>query len=226
MKNPFPSKTTMLPLSITPDTPCKGLRTLAPWNVVRLVPLEMSLPPCRSVRTCTVSSPRLSTFHLQGPCIVVFLLCSLIVSKQHLANPPDTQQIFLHRSQLSSRYRPRLPSVSPCLLSIVKLRIVTPLIGVLARSVFSFSVDVILWRFSWQTLVHSQFLAHRTDKKVHREAAFHIGFRLRCVLCPRIHLLQSVELLLLPIRTVKEWILFVSVIFIARFQKLPAKRFC
>ena len=41
MKDPLPSKTTMLPLSITPDTASKGLRTLAPWNVIRL---EVSPP--------------------------------------------------------------------------------------------------------------------------------------------------------------------------------------
>ena len=33
MKDPLPSKTTMLPLSITPDTASKGLQTLAPRNV-------------------------------------------------------------------------------------------------------------------------------------------------------------------------------------------------
>ena len=48
MKDPLPSKTTMLSLSTTPDTASKGLRSLAPWNVTRL---EMSPPPCRSVRT-------------------------------------------------------------------------------------------------------------------------------------------------------------------------------
>ena len=51
VKDPLPSKTTMLPLSITPDTASKGLRTLAPWSVIRL---EMSPPPCSSVRTFTV----------------------------------------------------------------------------------------------------------------------------------------------------------------------------
>ena len=45
----------------------------------------------------------------------------------------------------------------------------------------------------------------------------------RCVSCPRIHLLRSVELFLLPIPTIKEWILFVS---IARFPKLPTKHLC
>ena len=98
--------------------------------------------------------------------------------------------------------------------------------GVVALSVFSFTGDVILWRFNWQTLVHSHLLAHRTDREVHWEATFHIGYRLRCVSCPRIHLLQNVELFLLSIPTIKEWILFVSLILIARFPKLPAKRLC
>ena len=41
-KDPLPSKTTILPLSVVPGTASKGLRTLAPWNVIRL---EMSPPP-------------------------------------------------------------------------------------------------------------------------------------------------------------------------------------
>ena len=57
VKDPLPSNTTMLPLSTTPDAASRGLRTLAAWNATRL---EMSPPPCRSVRTFTVSSPRLS----------------------------------------------------------------------------------------------------------------------------------------------------------------------
>ena len=50
-------------------------------------------------------------------------------------------------------------------------------------------------------------------------ATFHIGHRLQCVSCPKIHLLQSVKLFLLPIPTIK-------VIFIARVPKLLAKRLC
>ena len=58
---------------------------------------------------------------------------------------------------MNSLYRPRLPSVSPGLLSIVMLPIVAvfrstssghqlSIIGVLARSVFCFTGDVMLWR--------------------------------------------------------------------------------
>ena len=54
LKDPLPSKTTMLPLSMIPDTASKGLRTLAPWNAR----LEMSPPPCCSVRTFTVFTSR------------------------------------------------------------------------------------------------------------------------------------------------------------------------
>ena len=90
--------------------------------------------------------------------------------------------------------------------------------GVVARSVFSFAGDVILWRFNWQTLVRSHLLAHRTDSEVHWKATFHIGYRLRCVQWSRIHLLQNVELFLLSIPTIKEWILT------ARFPKLSSKR--
>ena len=53
MKDPLPSKNHNVTLAIKPDTASKGLRTLAPWNVTRL---EMSPPPCRSVRTFTVKS--------------------------------------------------------------------------------------------------------------------------------------------------------------------------
>ena len=64
MKDPLPSNTTMLPLSIAPVTASKGLRTLSPWDVTRL---EVSLPPCRSVRTFAVNSYRLSIFSPPGP---------------------------------------------------------------------------------------------------------------------------------------------------------------
>ena len=65
------------------DTASKGLRTLSPWNVARL---EMSLPPCRSVRTVAVNSADCLSFHLQGPRIVVFSPSPWTVSDQHLAN--------------------------------------------------------------------------------------------------------------------------------------------
>ena len=47
------------------------------------------------------------------------------------------------------------------------VRLPLSIIGVVARSVFSITGDVILWRFIWQTLVHLQLLAHRTDREVH-----------------------------------------------------------
>ena len=58
----------------------------------------------------------------------------------------------------------------------------------------------------WYT---SSFWHTEQTREVHGEATFHIGFGLRCVSCPRIHLLQSVELFLLLIPTIKEWTLFV-----------------
>ena len=97
MKDPLPAKTTMLPLSITPDTASKGLRTLAAWNVTRL---EMSLPPCRSARTFTVKIPRLSIFSPQTPLIVALSLSPLTVSDQHSANHLDSQLVLLHQSRL------------------------------------------------------------------------------------------------------------------------------
>ena len=72
----IPSKSTMLPLSITPDTASKGLRTLASWNVTRL---EMS--PHRVVRCDFLPSflPDCPSVHLQGPRIVVLSLSPLTV---------------------------------------------------------------------------------------------------------------------------------------------------
>ena len=64
MKDPLPSKTTMLPLSITPDTSSKGLRTLAPSNVIQL---RISLPPCCLVLTFTVKFIKRSNFSPPGP---------------------------------------------------------------------------------------------------------------------------------------------------------------
>ena len=77
MKDPLPSsKTTMLPLSITPDTASKGLRTLAPWNVIRL---EMSPPPCVRCELLLSILQDCLSFQLQGPRIVVLSLSPLTV---------------------------------------------------------------------------------------------------------------------------------------------------
>ena len=65
----------------------KGLRTLAPWSVVRCELLQSILGDCES-------------FHLQGPRIVVLSLSPLTVSSQFLANRPDSPLILQHRSQL------------------------------------------------------------------------------------------------------------------------------
>ena len=54
--------------------------------------------------------------------------------------------------------------------------------------------------FHWQMSVHTQLLTHRTDKKLTERQLLHIGYRLWCVWCPRIHLLQKkTRLLMLPI---------------------------
>ena len=110
MKDPLPSKTTMLPLSITPDTASKGVRTLAPWSVTRL---EMSPPPCRSVRTFTVNSQIVSLFHPPGttyrcPFTAPFdgFRSTVGPSSGFTTDSPAPE------STVISRYRPRLPSVS------------------------------------------------------------------------------------------------------------------
>ena len=153
----------MLPLSITPDITSKGLRTLAPWSVIRL---QMSPSPCRSVRTFTVNSHRLSIFSPPRP-----------TYRCPFTEPSDgfksifgqssgfTTDSLAPESTVISRYRPCSPSVATRLLwmddghvancDCVPVHLVRPLsvIGVVARSVFSFTGDVILWRFHWQTLV-------------------------------------------------------------------------
>ena len=169
MKDPLPSKTTMLPLSLTTGTASKGLPTLAHWNVI---PLEKSPPPCRSVRTFTVDSPRLSIFSPPGP-----------TYRCPFTEPFDGfKSIFGQSSGFTNRFS---STGDHCVFSVptsltlccdkfavdghvancncVHVHLVRPplsIIGVVARSVFSFTGDVILWRFHWQRLVHSQLLVH------------------------------------------------------------------
>ena len=113
----------MLPLSSTPDTASRVFRTKAPWNVIRL---EMSPPPCRSVRTFTVNSRRLSIFTPPRP-----------TYRRPFTEPLDgfrkpfgqssvfTSYSRAPESTVISRYRPRLPSVSTGSLSIDLLLVVT-----------------------------------------------------------------------------------------------------
>ena len=54
---------------------------------------------------------------------------------------------------------------------------------------------------------------------------FETGYRPRCISCPRIHLLQNIRLLMLPILTVEEQRLFVSAVSIAKFPELPTMHF-
>ena len=77
------------------------------------------LPPCRSVRTFTVKSPRLSIFSPPRPRIVVLSLSPVTETKQSLANRLDS------RLSLQHRYRPRSPSVATSLLLMDMLPIVT-----------------------------------------------------------------------------------------------------
>ena len=52
---------------------------------------------------------------------------------------------------------------------------------------------------NWQMSVHTQLLTHRTDRTFTERQPLHIGYRLWCVSCLRIHLLQKIRLLMLPI---------------------------
>ena len=122
-KDPLPSKTIMLPLSMTPDTASKGLRTLAPWNVIRL---EMLPPPCRSVLTFTVNSPRLSIFSFQRPTY----RCPFAEPFHGFRSTFGQSSGFTTdspapESTVISLYRPPLSSLSTSLLSIDMFLIVT-----------------------------------------------------------------------------------------------------
>ena len=154
MKDPLPSKTTMLPLSITPDTASKGLRALAPWSGTRL---DMSPTPCRSVRTFTVNSPRLSIFSPPGP-----------TYRCPFTEPFDGFEIIWPSTWNHNRFSCTgvdrdfsVPtSLAVCLTRFtvdshvancdcVQVHLVRPplfIFGVVARSVFSFTGDVVLWR--------------------------------------------------------------------------------
>ena len=99
-----------------PTLASKGLRTSAPWNVNRL---EMSLPPCCSVWTFTVQSPKLSSFSSPGstyrcPFTEPFdgFRSTFGQSSGFTTDSPAPQ------STVISRYRPRLPTVSTGYLSI------------------------------------------------------------------------------------------------------------
>ena len=107
MKDPLPSKTTMLlcqPLLTLQAKAC-GNWLLGTSFGVRYELVLSILPDCQ-------------TFHLQGPRIVVLSLSPSTVLIQHVANRLDSQPVLLHRS-------PRSPSVATSLLSIDMLPLVT-----------------------------------------------------------------------------------------------------
>ena len=130
-------------------------------SVVRCELLLSILPDCVS-------------FHLQGPRIVVLSLSPLTVSDQHLANNrfsctgvicyfsvPTLLAVCFTRFTVDSLL---------LIVTVFQVHLVRPplsIIGVVAQSVFSFTGDVLLWRFHWQTLGQPQLLAHRRDRKVH-----------------------------------------------------------
>ena len=81
-------------------------------------------------------------------------------------------------STVISRCRPRSPSVATGLqlmdmfanCDCVQVHLIKPplsIIEVVVRSVFSFTGNVTQWRLNLQTLVHSQFMAHRTGQEVY-----------------------------------------------------------
>ena len=119
----FHRKKKMLPVSVTPDTCQQRLADLGPLECHSL---EMSPPPCRSVRTFTVKSPRLSIFSPPGAtCRCPFTeLFDGFRSTFGQSSGFTTGSPALE-STVISRYRPRLPSVATGLLSIDVLPIVT-----------------------------------------------------------------------------------------------------
>ena len=80
--------------------------------------------------------------------------------------------------------------------------------------------------FGWHMLVQTKLLTHRPGGKVHRRATFNMEYRLLYISCSGLHLLQTIKLFTHLILAIKEWILVVTVIFIARFPKLPAIHLC
>ena len=113
----------VLPLSITCDTASKGFRTLVPWNVTRL---EMSPPPCCSVRTFTVHSPKLSNFSSPGPTYRCPFTWPFEGFRSTLGQSSGFTTVSpAPESTVISRNRPRLPPVSTALLSMDMLPIVT-----------------------------------------------------------------------------------------------------
>ena len=122
----------------------------------------------------TVNSPKLSIFSPPRPTYCCPFTEPFDGSNRQSANRLDLQPILVDRNQLWFLVPASLTTccnrfavdghVANC--DCVKVHLVRPplsIIGVVARSVFSFTGDVVLWRFNWQTLVHSQLLAHRTS---------------------------------------------------------------
>ena len=158
MKDPLPSKTTMLPLSITPDTASKGLRNLAPWNDTRL---EMSLPPFRSVRTFAANSHRLSIFSPPRPAYRCPLLSPLTSGFTTDSPAPESTVI--------SRYQFRSPSVATGLMSMDMLPILTAFKST-SSSHHSSSLELSLGRCSpsLEMSYCGAFIGrHRTNREVH-----------------------------------------------------------
>ena len=189
-----------------------------PWLLEMSFGSRCHTPPCRSARTFSVGSPMLSIF--APPCSTY--RCPFTEPFDGFRSTMDqSSRLTIDSPALGStvisRYRPGSPSVATSLLSMDMLPIVTafrstssghhsPLELSLGRSSPSLEMSycgALIGR-RWYT------------PSVHSEGTFHIGYRLRCVSCPGIHLLHSAEVFLLPIQ---EWVLSVSVIFIARFPK-------
>ena len=152
----------MLPLSFTPITASKGLRTSA-----------LSLE-CHSARNITPAvllstdfrsqfSPSCLPFHLQGLRIVILSLSPFLASDRHFRHPSGFSSDFLTPESTVFRYRPRFPSVSTAL----------PLTDMLP--IASSGRLLLRWRCRigepfWGTkkpIGYTQLLTHRTRRKIH-----------------------------------------------------------
>ena len=176
-KDPRPSKSTMLPLSITLTLQAKACET---WPLG--ITLGLRCRPHRVVRYGLLLSILLDclSFHLQGPRIVVLSLTPLTVSNRHLAyrsctrvncdflvpTPPvicfNRFTVDRHVADCDCVQVHLVRTHSPSLESSLEATSVG-----FVRSTFSLTGNVILWSFSWGVLVHTQLLAYRTHRKVY-----------------------------------------------------------
>ena len=157
IKDPLPSKTTMLPLSITPDT---AKSRLADRGSLERHSARDVTPTVLFGANIDCQASHILSFHLQGPRIAVLSLSPSTVFIQHVANRNHFSctgvncDFSVSTSLIICCNRFAVDGhVANC--DCVQIHLIRPplsTIGVVARSVFSFTGDVKLWRCKrWYT---------------------------------------------------------------------------